>query len=77
MLLRVGFGRTPMDNDPPIIRCPACGSTLTAPLATAGMWECRYHLCRLIFPVRPIRERGQVSIAAEEVPPYRWNPTDD
>jgi ribosomal protein L37AE/L43A len=66
-----------MDNDPPIIRCPACGSTLTAPLATAGMWECRYHLCRLIFPVRPIRERGQVSIAAEEVPPCRWNPTDD
>jgi hypothetical protein len=64
-----------MGNDPPVIRCPACGSILTAPLGIRGMWECRYHLCRVIFPVSHIRERGQVSIAAEEEPPYRWEPT--
>lgn len=66
-----------MDDDPPVIRCPACGSTLTSPLPIPGMWECRYHLCRLIFPVRPVRERGQVPIAAEEEPFYRWNPAKD
>ncbi|NYT08268.1 MAG: hypothetical protein GKC05_08465 [Methanomicrobiales archaeon] len=66
-----------MDDDPPVIRCPACGSTLTSPFGIAGMWECRYHLCRVIFPVGQLRERGQVSIAAEEEPPYRWNPAKD
>jgi hypothetical protein len=67
--------RSSMDDDPPVIRCPACGSILTAPLGIRGMWECRYHLCRVIFPVRPIQERGQVSLAAEGEPPYRCDPT--
>ncbi len=64
-----------MKEDLPLIRCPACGSALTAPLGPVGiMWECRYHLCRVIFPVHPARTGGQCPLLAEDEPVYPGPP---
>jgi hypothetical protein len=63
-----------MEEDPLFILCPACGSALTAPLGPGGMWECRYHLCRVIFPLHASRSRGQCPLLAEEEPPYTISP---
>jgi len=54
-----------MDDEPPRIRCPACGSTMTTPLH-AHLWECRYHLCRVIFPTGRMREKAQMMLVSEE-----------
>ena len=57
-----------MDEDSHI-RCPACGSAMTRRLST-HLWECRYHLCRVVFPVGRIREKSQAMLVAEEEAPY-------
>ena len=57
-----------MDDEPPI-RCPCCGSVMTRRLS-AHLWECRYHLCRVVFPVGNIRNKSQAMLVAEEKPPY-------
>jgi len=54
-----------MSEDPPLIRCPSCGSLLTSPLNGTGMWECRYHLCRAIFPAIASRELHQTLLITE------------
>jgi len=54
-----------MSEDPPLIRCPSCGSLLTSPLNGTGMWECRYHLCRAIFPAIASREPHQTPLIME------------
>jgi hypothetical protein len=59
-----------MEEDPPLIRCPACGSVYTVPKDHRGMWECRHHLCRVIFFVHPVRGWGQEALLAEDEPPY-------
>jgi hypothetical protein len=59
-----------MNDDPPCIRCPCCGSLLTSPLKGTEMWECRYHLCRAVFPVFPCNESSQPAPVAEEEPGY-------
>jgi hypothetical protein len=59
-----------MEEDPPLIRCPACRSVYTVPKDHCGMWECRHHLCRLIFFVHPIRGWGQEALLAEDEPVY-------
>ena len=41
------------DMDP--VRCPACGSILTGPSGSPCIWECRYYLCRAVFPVKGCR----------------------
>jgi len=62
-----------MEEDPPLIRCPACGSVYTAPKAHGGIWECRHHLCRVIFFVHPVRGWGQEALLAEDEPGYSGN----
>jgi hypothetical protein len=59
-----------MEQEPPVVRCPACGSVYTVPKGHGGMWECRYHLCRLIFYVQPVRPWGQGALLAEDEPEY-------
>ncbi len=59
-----------MEEDPPLIRCPACGSVYTVAKGYGGMWECRHHLCRVIFFVHPVRGWGQEALLAEEEPGY-------
>lgn len=54
-----------MDDEYPVIRCPFCGSVLTMPLPRAGMRECRYHLCRAVFPDRHACEPAQVLLVCE------------
>jgi hypothetical protein len=63
-----------MEEDPPLVRCPACGSALTAPCRYGGMWECRYHLCRVVFPLHGDQTGRQNLLLAEEEPPYRNPP---
>jgi len=57
-----------MDDE--IVRCPSCGSVLTGPLEKTGMWECRYHLCRAVFPMGAVRENGQAALVCEESGEY-------
>jgi len=59
-----------MEEDPPPVRCPCCGSAYTSPLPGSDMWECHYSLCRAIFPIYPARGGCQMAIVAEEMPPY-------
>lgn len=54
-----------MDDDWPVTRCPFCGSVLTTPLARTGMRECRYHLCRAVFPDDNAREPAQAPLVCE------------
>ena len=77
--MRMSLFRSPctaqaMEEDPPLIRCPACGSVYTVPKGHSGMWECRHHLCRVIFPVQPVRGWWQEALLAEDEPAY---PEDD
>jgi hypothetical protein len=62
---------TVMDEDLPFIRCPCCGSLLTSPLEGTDMWECRYHLCRAVFPVFLSEDSTPAACAAEKEPGYR------
>jgi len=57
-----------MSEDPPLIRCPSCGSLLTSPLNGTGMWECRYHLCRAIFPAIESRDLHQTQLIVDHYP---------
>jgi hypothetical protein len=69
-LLNAKTDLTTMDEEPPFIRCPCCGSLLTAPFEGSDMWECRYHLCRAVFPVFPCTGGDQGALVAEEEPGY-------
>jgi hypothetical protein len=50
-----GVKRIYMGKEKDPVRCPACGSVLTGPSVSPGIWECRYYLCRAIFPVKECR----------------------
>lgn len=60
-----------MSGDPPLLRCPSCGSLLTSAIGDTGMWECHYHLCHAVFPAFISGEAFQDSqVVAEGIPPY-------
>ncbi len=60
-----------MEEDPPLVQCPLCGSVLTGPLKQGGLWECRYHLCHAIFRMPGMRSSVQGMIVAEKEVSYR------
>jgi hypothetical protein len=47
-----GMERLCMEKEKGPVRCPACGSLLTGPSSSPCIWECRYYLCRAVFPVK-------------------------
>ncbi len=60
-----------MEEDPPLVQCPLCGSVLTGPLKQEGLWECRYHLCHAIFRMQGVRSSVQGMMVAEKEVSYR------
>ena len=71
-LITAHFASRTMDDESPLVRCPSCGSVLTGPLGKTGMWECRYHLCRAVFPMGVMQENGQSALVCEERREYLY-----
>jgi hypothetical protein len=66
-----------MEEDPPLIQCPLCGSVLTGPLKQEGLWECRYHLCHAIFRMPRVQSPAHGMTVAEKEVSYRADGQDN